>query len=123
MKKIYKGDIYYADLNPVYGSEQGGVRPVVIVQNNIGNKYSSTVLVAPITRKILEQPTHIFLNASEMIKYDSTILLEQIRVLDKKRLQNFIGKIPAEKMDELNKKIYKTFGLKGLEGKKWKYIQ
>ena len=86
---IRRGEIYYADLSPVVGSEQGGVRPVLIVQNDIGNKYSPTVIVAAITSQInkAKLPTHIEISASEYgLPKDSVILLEQIRTIDKKRL-------------------------------------
>lgn len=112
MRRIFKGDIYYVDFNKAFGSEQGGDRPAIILQNNIGNKYSPTTIVAPLTRKILKQNTHVFLPASDEIKYDSTILLEQIRVVDKKRLQNFLGKISSEKRQEVDRAICNTFNIK-----------
>ena len=94
LDEIKRGEIYYADLSPVVGSEQGGVRPVLIIQNDVGNKYSPTVIVSAITSKIdkAKIPTHIELKASEcgLIK-DSVVLLEQIRTIDKKRLKEKIG--------------------------------
>ena len=91
---IKRGELYYADLSPVFGSEQGGVRPVLVVQNDIGNKYSPTIIAAAITSKLdkAKLPTHIELNAIDygLVK-DSVILLEQIRTIDKRRLKERIG--------------------------------
>lgn len=92
MKSIKKGDIYYANLDPTIGSEQGGIRPVIILQNNQGNKCSPTVLIAPLTKKDNNKtkiPTHINICKNEFIKHDSIILLEQIKVIDKKKI-NFL---------------------------------
>ena len=92
--EIKRGDLYYADLSPVVGSEQGGVRPVLIIQNNIGNKYSPTVIIAAITSQInkAKLPTHIEISANEYgLNKDSVILLEQIRTIDKKRIREKIG--------------------------------
>lgn len=104
---IKRGDIYYADLSPVVGSEQGGVRPVVILQNDIGNKYSPTLIVAPITSKLNKSrlPTHIDINPSECngLEVESVVLLEQVRTIDKKRLREYIGKVDKnleKKIDE-----------------------
>ena len=93
---IKRGEIYYADLSPVVGSEQGGVRPILIVQNDIGNKYSTTVIVAAITSQInkAKLPTHIELKSGDFgLQKDSVILLEQLRTLDKKRLKEKVGEI------------------------------
>ncbi|MBS6063364.1 type II toxin-antitoxin system PemK/MazF family toxin [Criibacterium bergeronii] len=94
-KRLYKrGDIYYADLSPVIGSEQGGIRPVVIVQNDIGNKFSPTVIIVAITSKLNKSklPTHIDVKAGEFgLEKDSVILMEQVRTIDKKRLKEYIG--------------------------------
>ncbi len=93
---IKRGEIYYADLSPVVGSEQGGVRPILIVQNDIGNKYSPTVIVAAITSQInkAKLPTHIELKSGDFgLQKDSVILLEQLRTLDKKRLKEKVGEI------------------------------
>ena len=97
---IFRGEIYYADLSPVVGSEQGGVRPVLVIQNNVGNKYSPTVIVAAITSKLSKAklPTHIELNKDKYnLPKDSVVLLEQIRTLDKLRLK--------EKVSELDEKM------------------
>ena len=94
-KTIKRGDIYYADLNPVIGSEQGGKRPVLIISNDIGNKHSPTVIVAAITGKTQTKaklPTHTEVKNVEGLDRDSVILLEQIRTIDKQRLRNYIGK-------------------------------
>ena len=111
---IKKGDIYYASLNPIIGSEQSGNRPVVIVQNNIGNKYSPTVLIAPITSKVNSKPnlpTHVIIKKNGKITHDSIILIEQIRVIDKQRLQEYLCKIEPEKIDEINKAMIEAFDI------------
>ena len=98
---IKRGELYYADLSPVIGSEQGGVRPVLIVQNDIGNKYSPTIIAAAITSQInkAKLPTHIDLIAGDYgLQKNSVILLEQLRTLDKKRLKEKIGEITDESM-------------------------
>ena len=111
---IKRGDIFYADLSPVIGSEQGGVRPVLIVQNDVGNKYSPTVIAAAITSQInkAKLPTHIEINALEygLIK-DSVILLEQIRTIDKQRLREKIGRLDDELMGRVNEALGVSFGL------------
>ena len=106
---IHKGDVYYADLNPVKGSEQGGVRPVVILQNDIGNKYSSTTIVAPMTtRKKSYVPMHVKLQESFLTK-NSTLLLEQIRTIDKKQLIKRIGTLSRKSQNEIEKVLDKNF--------------
>jgi len=112
--QIKRGDIYYADLSPVIGSEQGGIRPVLIVQNNIGNKYSSTVIAAAITSQInkAKLPTHIEIRAEDYgLSKDSVILLEQIRTIDKKRLREKIGHLDTKNMHKVNDAIEISFGL------------
>ena len=105
---IKRGDIYYADLRPVIGSEQGGVRPVLIIQNDIGNKYSPTIICAAITSKMnkAKLPTHIEIQASKykMVK-DSVILLEQLRTIDKKRLHDQICHLDEDIMEEVNRAL------------------
>jgi mRNA interferase MazF len=113
-KNILRGDMYYADLSPVIGSEQGGVRPVVIIQNNIGNKYSPTVVVAAITSKVTTKaklPTHIPLDAISGLDKDSLVLLEQIRTIDRRRLSGFIGTLDKDTMKEIDKVLAVSFGL------------
>ena len=111
---IRRGEIYYADLSTVVGSEQGGVRPVLIVQNEIGNKYSPTVIIAAITSKINKGklPTHVEISAEEYgLPKDSVILLEQIRTIDKKRLKEKIGYLSPEVMKQVDEAIQISFGL------------
>ncbi|WP_010246038.1 type II toxin-antitoxin system PemK/MazF family toxin [Acetivibrio cellulolyticus] len=111
---IKRGDIFYADLSPVIGSEQGGIRPVLIVQNDIGNKYSPTVIASAITSQInkAKLPTHIELSAKDYgLPKDSVILLEQIRTIDKKRLREKIGHLDDELMERVNDALSVSFGL------------
>jgi len=111
---IKRGDIFYADLSPVIGSEQGGVRPVLIVQNDVGNKYSPTVIASAITSQInkAKLPTHIELSAKDYgLPKDSVILLEQIRTIDKKRLREKIGHLDDELMERVNEALSVSFGL------------
>ena len=105
--KIKRGDIFYADLSPVIGSEQAGVRPVLVIQNDIGNKYSPTVIVLAITTKNKSNiPTHINVKASECgLEKDSTILVEQVRTLDKIRLKEKIGSLDNETMEKVKKAL------------------
>ena len=111
-----RGDIYYADLSPVVGSEQGGIRPVLVIQNDIGNKYSPTVIAAAITSQInkAKMPTHIELAAKDYgLNKDSVILLEQIRTIDKRRLREKIGRIDDGLMASVNNALSISFGLDG----------
>ena len=114
MNMVKRGDIYYADLSPVVGSEQGGMRPVLIVQNDTGNRHSPTVIAAAITSQIgkARLPTHIELEArSYGLSRDSVILLEQIRTLDKSRLRERMGKLDEETMNKVDNAISVSFGL------------
>ncbi len=111
---IKRGDIYYADLSPVVGSEQGGLRPVLIVQNDIGNRYSPTVIAAAITSRMSKAklPTHIDIMGSHVgLSKDSVILLEQIRTLDKRRLKEKMGHLDEATMTSVNNAIEVSFGL------------
>ena len=111
---VRRGDIYYADLRPVVGSEQGGMRPVLIVQNEVGNKYSPTVIAAAITSKTSKSklPTHIEVFADRYgLAKDSVILLEQIRTIDKTRLKEKMGHLDDAVMDRVNDAITVSFGL------------
>ena len=111
---VRRGDIYYADLSPVVGSEQGGIRPVLIVQNDVGNKYSPTVIAAAITSQTGKSklPTHIEVYADKYgLAKDSVILLEQIRTLDKKRLKEKMGHLDDNVMGMVNSAITVSFGL------------
>ena len=113
MKNIVKGAIFYADLDPIIGSEQQGIRPVVIIQNEMGNKHSPTVLVAPIsTKKDKILPTHILVKQFDKIRHDSIVLLEQIRVLDKSRLKGYLGILDNETIEQVNEAIKISFELK-----------
>ena len=111
---IRRGDIYYADLSPVVGSEQGGLRPVLIVQNDIGNKYSPTVIAAAITSKLgkTRLPTHIDVFADKVgLQRDSVVLLEQIRTIDKTRLKEKMGHLDDNMMHRVDEAITVSFGL------------
>jgi mRNA interferase MazF len=118
---VLRGDIYYADLSPVIGSEQGGLRPVLIVQNDIGNKYSPTVIAAAITSRLGKSrlPTHIEVprasckleRADFGLAHDSVILLEQIRTIDKRRLKEKMGRLDNDLMKRVNDAITISFGL------------
>ena len=116
---VKRGDIYYADLSPVVGSEQGGLRPVLIVQNDVGNKFSPTVIAAAITSKVgkTKLPTHIDVlkgaqGCMEMgLARDSVILLEQIRTIDKRRLKERMGHLEDNVMQKVNSALYVSFGL------------
>ncbi len=113
---VKRGDIYYADLSPVVGSEQGGLRPVLIVQNDVGNKYSPTVIAAAITSQISKTrlPTHIDVTADRFgLSKDSVILLEQIRTIDKQRLKEKMGHLDENVMRKVNDAIGVSFGLSG----------
>ncbi|MDD6312096.1 MAG: type II toxin-antitoxin system PemK/MazF family toxin [Firmicutes bacterium] len=111
---VKRGDIYYADLSPVVGSEQGGVRPVVIVQNDVGNKHSPTVIAAAITSKTgkTKLPTHIEVYADKYgLSRDSVILLEQMRTIDKTRLREKMGHLEEDLMTRVNEAINVSLGL------------
>lgn len=111
---IRRGDIFYADLSPVVGSEQGGLRPVLIIQNDVGNRYSPTVIAAAITSRMgkTRLPTHIDIHADRVgLAKDSVILLEQIRTLDKRRLKEKMGHLDGAVMTQVNNAIAVSFGL------------
>lgn len=113
---VKRGEIYYADLSPVVGSEQGGMRPVLIVQNDVGNKFSPTVIAAAITSQINKArlPTHIELEAGSYgLSKDSVVLLEQIRTIDKRRLREKMGRIDGVLMHRIDDAIAVSFGLGG----------
>ena len=110
---IKRGEIYFADLSPVIGSEQGGVRPVLVVQNDVGNKYSPTVIAAAITSQLekAKLPTHIQLPAEKYgLPKNSIVLLEQIRTIDKKRLKEKIGELPVIEMTKVNEALLISLG-------------
>lgn len=107
-KTIKRGDIYYAELNPVIGSEQGGTRPVLIISNDIGNRHSPTVIIAPITSRThtkAKLPTHTEVKDFDELDKDSLVLLEQIRTIDKQRLKQHMGKMPDNIMARVDKAL------------------
>ena len=109
---IKRGDIFYADLDPVVGSEQGGVRPVLVVQNNVGNKHSSTVVVVPISSvRKKDLPVHIQIRYSGVPR-NSTVLAEQIRTIDRRRLQKYVGSLDREFMKEIDRILKISIGVK-----------
>jgi mRNA interferase MazF len=110
---ILRGDLYYADLDPVVGSEQGGIRPVLIIQNDVGNRHSPTVIVAAITSKAMKNtlPTHCILEAANGLDRDSIALLEQIRTIDKRRLREQVGALGQEDMQAVDKALAVSVGL------------
>ena len=111
---IRRGDIFYADLSPVVGSEQGGVRPVLIIQNDVGNRYSPTIICAAITSQInkAKLPTHIEIDSKDYtLVRDSVVLLEQVRTVDKKRLKEKICRLDDHLMDKVDKALLVSFGL------------
>ena len=113
MEMVKRGEIYYADLSPVVGSEQGGVRPVLVVQNDVGNRYSPTVIAAAITSKLdkAKLPTHIALRTGECgLLQNSVVLLEQIRTIDKQRLKEKVGELPALMMARVNEALLISLG-------------
>ena len=114
---VKRGDIFYADLSPVVGSEQGGTRPVLIVQNDTGNRHSPTVIAAAITSQTgkARLPTHINIAGGSVgLSRDSVILLEQIRTIDKRRLREHMGRLSQEQMHQVDSAIAVSFGLPGL---------
>jgi mRNA interferase MazF len=116
---IKRGDIYYADLSPVVGSEQGGIRPVLIVQNDVGNRYSPTVIAAAITSRMgkTKLPTHIDIYADRVgLAKDSVVLLEQVRTIDKQRLGEKMGHLDVETMNAVDDAISISLGLNGNRG-------
>ncbi len=112
---IKRGEIYYADLSPVVGSEQGGVRPVLIIQNDVGNKFSPTVIAAAITSKLdkARLPTHVALNTASGLEKDSVLLLEQLRTIDKTRLGARVGEVGADTMQKVNNALLVSLGFFG----------
>ena len=118
--EVKRGDIFFADLSPVVGSEQGGVRPVLIIQNNIGNKFSPTVIITAITSKISKpkMPTHIGLVAKEVgLEKDSVVLLEQLRTIDKQRLKDKVTHIDEKLMQRVNNALKISVGLASIHKK------
>lgn len=115
-KQITKGDIFYADLGTNVGSEQNGVRPVIVIQNNIGNKHSKTLIIVPLTKIItnkVKQPTHCIITPTNNLKHYSVALTEQIRVIDKSRLKTKLGKLNKNQIKDLDNSIMIALDLKG----------
>ena len=109
---VKRGDVFYADLDPIIGSEQGGVRPVLVVQNNIGNKYSLTVVVLPISSaKKTNMPTHIRICGTKKLPKNSVILAEQIRTIDRNRLRNYVGSAGLEIMEKVDRAVKISIGV------------
>ena len=116
MKKsfyIRRGDVYYADLNPVYGSEQDGIRPVLVIQNDIGNEKSNTIIVAAISSKIKKTnlPTHVYIHGNKLLPKYSVILLEQIRTIDKDRLHSYKTHLSNDIMRKVDNAILNSLGI------------
>lgn len=111
--RVKRGDVYYADLNPIYGSEQGGIRPVLIIQNNMGNAYSPTVIIAPISsvNKKRFLPVHVGVNDNGILPKSSVILTEQIRTIDRSRLMEFIGTLSEDFMKEVDQALRISIGV------------
>jgi len=109
---IKRGELYYADLSPVIGSEQGGIRPVLVVQNDVGNRFSPTVIAAAITSQLgkARLPTHIAIDGSYGLPKNSIVLLEQIRTIDKRRLKDKIGELPIDIMSRVNEGLLISLG-------------
>lgn len=111
---ILRGQIYYADLDPSLGSEQGGVRPVLVIQNDIGNRHSPTLIVAALTGQIYAKhnlPTHLLVSSSVGLKMDSIVLLEQIRTIDKMRLLSYVGRLDENAMSVVNERLLISLGI------------
>lgn len=111
-RSFRRGEIYIVDLNPHVGSEQGGVRPVIILQNNLGNLFSPTLIVAPLTSRLKkrELPTHYLITGVEALKEESLVMLEQIKTIDKRRVKEYIGKVSREEMSHINTAISVSLG-------------
>ena len=115
-RMIKRGDVFYAELNPVIGSEQGGTRPVVVISNNTGNRHSPTIIIAPITSRThtkAKLPTHTKVENFDKLEKDSIILLEQIRTIDRQRLKQYMGMLPDNIMARVDKALAISISLKG----------
>ena len=111
-----RGEIYFADLDPHYGSEQGGKRPVIVIQNNTGNKFAPTVIVAAVTSKVIKkpnQPTHVLIDRNPAFSRPSMVLLEQIFTIDKERIQRLLGQTTPDEMYQINKALMNSLDLNG----------
>jgi len=113
---FHRGEIYYADLDPHYGSEQGGKRPVIVIQNNTGNKFAPTVIVAAVTSKVSKkpnQPTHVLIDRNPAFSRPSMVLLEQIFTIDKERIQRLLGQTTPDEMYQINEALMNSLDLNG----------
>lgn len=113
---LRRGEIYFADLDPHYGSEQGGKRPVIVIQNNTGNKFASTVIVAAVTSKVSKkpnQPTHVLIEQNPAFSRPSVVLLEQIFTIDKERIQRLLGQTTPDEMYQINEALMNSLDLNG----------
>lgn len=113
---FHRGEIYYADLDPHYGSEQGGKRPVIVIQNNTGNKFAPTVIVAAVTSKVTKkpnQPTHVLIDRNPAFSKPSMVLLEQIFTIDKERIQRLLGQTTPDEMYQINEALMNSLDLNG----------
>ena len=111
-----RGEIYFADLDPHYGSEQGGKRPVIVIQNNTGNKFAPTVIVAAVTSKVSKkpnQPTHVLIEQNTAFSRPSVVLLEQIFTIDKERIQRLLGQTTPDEMYQINEALMNSLDLNG----------
>lgn len=111
-----RGEIYYVDLDPHYGSEQGGKRPVIVIQNNTGNKFAPTVIVAAVTSKVTKkpnQPTHVLIDRNPAFSRPSMVLLEQIFTIDKERIQRLLGQTTPDEMYQINEALMNSLDLNG----------
>ena len=108
-----RGEIYFADLDPHYGSEQGGKRPVIVIQNNTGNKFAPTVIVAAVTSKVSNQPTHVLIEQNPAFSRPSVVLLEQIFTIDKERIQRLLGQTTPDEMYQINEALMNSLDLNG----------
>ena len=111
-----RGEIYFADLDPHYGSEQGGKRPVIVIQNNTGNKFAPTVIVAAVTSKVSKkpnQPTHVLIDRNPAFSRPSMVLLEQIFTIDKERIQQLLGQTTPDEMYQINEALMNSLDLNG----------
>ena len=113
---FFRGEIYFADLDPHYGSEQGGKRPVIVIQNNTGNKFAPTVIVAAVTSKVTKkpnQPTHVLIDRNPAFSRPSMVLLEQIFTIDKERIQRLLGQTTPDEMYQINEALMNSLDLNG----------
>lgn len=114
-KQVHRGELFYCDLGTTFGSEQGGIRPVLILQNDVGNRFSPTTIVAPLTTKLGKAilPTHVLIKQQQGLTSDSIVLLEQIRTIDKKRLKGFVGTLDRNTMSEIGRAVEISMGIGG----------